>query len=135
MEAPPNERDAHRPVRDQPYRYPDREEVNGEGSRWHRAGDPRNNSRAQQQPDKQSLGNHREQAEQRRPVLLPAPLHDEVVDALPADAEYGDGGEYHEVVAVHDRQRRRNRKYRADDKGDQPADYGEQHKPGLDPAA
>ena len=84
----------------------------------------------EQHQDQQELVDPGDEAEQRRPVLLPPELLDAVVDQLPDHAEHGHARQQDErglVVGVAGQERRQHQ--RPED-----ADGGEHEEPGLDPA-
>ncbi len=83
----------------------------------------------EQQPDQGALVDAGDEAEQRRPVLLPPELLDQVVDDLPAHAEHGHRGQddvRRLVVGVVGQDRR-------DQQRDQCAPGGQHEDAGLDP--
>ena len=99
------------------------------------AHDPRHGAGAEQQPDQQTLRYPGSQPEQRRPVLFPAPLHQEMVEELPEHAQHGDAQEDQEAVPVLVAERRAARQDRDDHERYEAADDSQQEDPGLYPAA
>src|SRR4029077_2356824 len=128
---PPDERDPHRPVSYQPYPQPDQDELDEEGDPADATRDARYGSGAYQNPDQRAFRYSLDQPEQRGPVLLPAPLHQQMVEKLPEHPHYGHAEKHQEAVLVLIAEWRAARQDRDDDQGYDAADHGEQENPGL----